>query len=84
MIEETREQQDKRIAWWRKAKSVVLKITGIINLVDVGVEWAIGIYAFSSSAPLSFSGENINNPVLTANNVSDVPASLLKPRLELR
>jgi len=77
MIEETREQQDKRMAWWRKAKSVVLKITGIINLVDVGVEWAIGIYASSSSAPLNFSGENINNPVLTANNVSDVPANLL-------
>ncbi len=77
MIEEIREQQDKRVAWWRKTKSVVLKITGIINPVDVDVEWAIGIYASSSSAPLNFSGENINNPVLTANNVSDVPANFV-------
>ncbi|GAJ01293.1 unnamed protein product, partial [marine sediment metagenome] len=40
-------------------------------------EWSIGIYASSCSNPLSFSGENITNPVLTANDVSDVPANLV-------
>ncbi len=41
------------------------------------VEWSIGIYASSSSCPLNFSGENITNPVLTANDVSDVPANFV-------
>ena len=40
-------------------------------------EWSIGIYASSSSDPLNFSEENITNPVLTANDVSDVPANLV-------
>jgi len=35
-------------------------------------EWSIGIYISSSYEPFSFTGENINNPVLTANNVVDV------------
>ncbi len=49
----------------------------MVNEVDVGGKWSIGIYASSSSAPLSFSDENITNPVLTANDISDVPAKFV-------
>lgn len=31
----------------------------MVNEVDIGGEWSIGIYASSSSDPLNFSGENI-------------------------
>lgn len=37
-------------------------------------QWAIGVYTSSQKAPLSFSGVNIPNPVLTKDDVSDVEA----------
>jgi len=49
----------------------------MVNELNAGGEWSIGIYASLSSAPLKFSGENIANPVLTAKDVSDVPANFV-------
>ncbi len=57
--------------------AAVLQVNGIINLVSIDTEWSIGIYSSSSSAPLNFSDENVTNPVLTANDVSDVPAKFV-------
>jgi len=37
-------------------------------------QWSIGIYISSSHEPFNFTGENVNNPVLTANDVTDSPA----------
>ena len=39
--------------------------------------WAIGIYKSSSSEPFNFSGDNVNNPVLTAKDVTDIPAAFV-------
>ena len=39
--------------------------------------WAIGIYISSSSEPFDFSGENVSNPVLTASDVTDIPAAFV-------
>jgi hypothetical protein len=35
-------------------------------------DWSIGIYISSSYEPFDFTGENVNNPVLTADDVTDV------------
>jgi len=39
--------------------------------------WAIGIYKSSSSEPFDFSGVNMSNPVLTAFDVTDIPAAFV-------
>ena len=39
--------------------------------------WAIGIYKSSSSEPFDFSGDNVSNPVLTAGDVTDIPAAFV-------
>ena len=43
----------------------------------ISQHWAIGIYKSTSSAPFDFSGENISNPVLTAADVTDIPAAFV-------
>ena len=40
-------------------------------------EWSIGIYTASSGEPFKFNGENVNNPVLTAEDVTDVKAGFV-------
>jgi len=39
--------------------------------------WAIGIYKLSSSEPFNFTGDNVSNPVLTASDVTDIPAAFV-------
>ena len=39
--------------------------------------WAIGIYKSSSSEPFNFTGDNVSNPVLTASDVTDIPAAFV-------
>lgn len=39
--------------------------------------WSIGIYTSSSREPFDFTGEDVNNPVLTADDVTDVEAILV-------
>ncbi len=40
-------------------------------------KWSIGIYSANSSEPFTFSGNNIQNPVLTSIDVTDVPAKFV-------
>ena len=39
--------------------------------------WAIGIYKSSSSEPFDFTGDNVSNPVLTARDITDIPAAFV-------
>lgn len=40
-------------------------------------KWSIGIYISSSHEPFNFTGENVDNPVLTVDDVTDVQAILV-------
>lgn len=40
-------------------------------------KWSIGIYSVNSNEPFSFSANNIQNPVLTSKDVTDVPAGFV-------
>lgn len=40
-----------------------------------GENWSIGIYTSTSSEPVNFTGEHIDNPVLTKDDITDVQAS---------
>lgn len=46
----------------------------IYNNVKATSGCSIGIYSSNSSEPFSFSGNNIQNPVLTSRDITDVPA----------
>lgn len=39
--------------------------------------WAIGIYKSSSSEPFNFTGDDVSNPVLTASDITDIPAAFV-------
>ena len=45
--------------------------------ISVWDTWAIGIYKSSSLEPFDFSGDNVRNPVLTASDVTDIPAAFV-------
>ena len=45
--------------------------------ISVWDTWSIGIYKTSSSEPFDFSDDNVSNPVLTANDVTDIPAAFV-------
>ena len=45
--------------------------------ISVWDTWAIGIYKSSSSEPFDFSGDDVRNPVLTASDVTDIPAAFV-------
>jgi hypothetical protein len=47
------------------------------KISDRGGTWAIGTYKSSSSEPFDFSGVNVSNPVLTARDVTDIPAEFV-------
>lgn len=53
----------------------------VISYAPVGQvairEWSIGIYISSSHEPFNFTGENVSNPVLTADDVTDVQAKFV-------
>jgi len=40
-------------------------------------KWVIGIYKSSSSEPFNFTGYDVNNPVLTASDITDIPAAFV-------
>jgi len=44
---------------------------------DTLAPWSIGIYQCSSNEPFEFTGEGINNPVLTAKDITDVKAGFV-------
>ena len=47
------------------------------KMVERGNTWAIGIYKSSSPEPFYFSGDNVSNPILTASDVTDIPADFV-------
>lgn len=51
-------------------------VYGYHSSVETG-EWSIGIYTTSSQEPFNFTDENVSNPVLTASDVTDVPADFV-------
>ncbi len=64
------------------------KVLSVVILVGIGIllyhrlektesEWSIGIYISSSHEPFNFIGENIDNPILTKDDVTDVQAEFI-------
>lgn len=44
---------------------------------ETNQEWSIGIYISDSAEPFSFHNDNISNPILTRNDITDVPAGFV-------
>jgi hypothetical protein len=54
-----------------------LSVSGVLILNKLDNKWSIGIYSSNSNEPFCFSAHNIQNPVLTSKDVTDVPAKFV-------